>query len=43
MLEEEKVICLGDINNNFMDMEAPATRYALDMMEATGVPTTNNK
>lgn len=36
-LQGEKIICLGDINIDFLDIKSASTRYTLDMMHATGL------
>ncbi|CAH1972042.1 unnamed protein product [Acanthoscelides obtectus] len=35
MLREDKVICLGDVNINFLDTEAAPTNYMLEMLDST--------
>ncbi|CAH1970073.1 unnamed protein product [Acanthoscelides obtectus] len=37
MLREDKVICLGDVNINFLDTEAAPTNYMLEMLDSTGI------
>ncbi|CAH2000886.1 unnamed protein product [Acanthoscelides obtectus] len=37
MLREDKVICLGDVNINFLDTEAAPANYMLEMLDSTGI------
>nr|CAH7751619.1 unnamed protein product [Callosobruchus chinensis] len=37
MLHDEKVICLGDVNINFMDTGAASTKYLTEMLNSTSM------
>nr|CAI5860348.1 unnamed protein product [Callosobruchus analis] len=36
-IESDKVVCLGDININFLDTDLASTKYFSNMLEATGM------